>query len=297
MRRLGDSVASLARSGSQGSNMSSEGGGIPHPLHIFPAFHMPALPGAPEAHSYAVTYSFVAVGIIVLLAVIMRLTMSLAPRGVQNLIEWLVEFVDELGRGVFGEHAMRYLPLYVTIFLFILVSNLMGLFPGFMSPTSSYHTNFAIALVVFLVTQWAGIRTLGLRGYIKHFVPPDAPWWIKWTLLFWMWPMLEIASQFIRPISLTMRLFGNIYAKEMLLMMLAFLAAVFFSMHGPISTVIFGASFGVRIFIVWLGTIVSIVQAAVFTILSMVYVSMAIAHHEEDHEGGHGEGQVEGVPQ
>lgn len=269
--------------------MSAEGGGLPHPIHILPPFHMPALPGAPEAHSYAVTYSFLAMGIIVLLAVAMRLTRKASPRGVQNFVEYLVELVDDQGKAIFGETSMRYLPFFATMFLFILFSNLMGLLPGFMSPTSSYHTNFAMAIAVALVVQWAGVQTLGLKGYLKHFAPPECPWWIKWTLMFWMWPMLEIISQVVRPISLTMRLFGNIYAKEMLLMMLAFLPIAFFDTPGAISKVLSAAPFLIRIGIVWLGTLVSIVQAAVFTILAMVYVSMAIQHHEEEAEGhGHG---------
>jgi len=270
--------------------MSAEGGGLPHPLHLFPPMHIPALPGAPEAHSYAVTYSFIAMGLIILLAVIMRLTLKVAPKGVQNFFEYLVELVDDQGKAIFGEESMRYLPFFVTMFLFILFSNLMGLLPGFMSPTSSYHTNFAMAIAVAIMTQWAGIRVLGFKGYLKHFAPPDCPWWIKWPLMSWMWPMLEIISQVVRPISLTMRLFGNIYAKEMLLMMLAFLPIAFFNTPGAISKVLSAAPFLIRIGIVWLGTLVSIVQAAVFTILAMVYVAMAIQHHEETAEGhGHGE--------
>ena len=246
--------------------------------------------GAPEMHSYAVSFSFLVMGIILVFALALKLTMRLAPRGLQNAVEWLVELVEEQGKGVFGEGAMRYLPFFVTIFLFILVSNLMGLLPGFMSPTASYHTNFALALSVGIVTQWAGIRTLGFRGYLKHFTPPDCPWWIKWPLISWMWPMLELLSQFMRPISLTMRLFGNIYAKEILLIMLAFLSVTFWGMPSLIAKGLMAPiAFGVRIFIVWLGTLVSIVQASVFTILAMVYVSIAVQHHEETGEG-HGGG-------
>jgi F-type H+-transporting ATPase subunit a len=269
--------------------MSGEGGGVPESWKLLPAAHFPALPGASEAHSYFVSYTFMAMGIIILLAIIMKITLKLAPKGVQNLMEWLVELVEEQGKGIFGEGAMRYLPFFATLFLFILISNLMGLIPGFVSPTASYHTNFAMAISVAILTQWAGVRTLGLKGYLKHFVPPDCPWWIKWPLMSWMWPMLEIVSQFVRPISLTMRLFGNIYAKEMLLGMLAFLPIAFLDLDGS-TKVLSALPFALRIFIVWLGTLVSIVQASVFTILAMVYVSMAIQHHEESAEGHEGHG-------
>jgi len=272
--------------------MASEGGGLPHPFHYLPAFHIPALPGAPEAYSYAVSFSFLAMGLILFLALLTRLALNLAPGRVQNLLEWLMEIVEEQGKSIFGEHAVRFMPFYITVFLFILTSNLMGLIPGMMSPTASYHTNIAMALSVLALTQWGGVRVQGLKGYLKHFLPPPCPWWLKWTIMWWMWPLLEVLSQVIRPVSLTMRLFGNIYAKEKLLLIFAFLAVTFWGSSAlgmPLKTVLAGFSVVLRVGIILLGTLVSIVQAAVFTILAMVYVSMAVEHHEEPQtaEGGH----------
>ncbi len=267
--------------------MSGEGGGLPHVFHVLKPVHFGFFPGAPHMESYAVSYSLLAMGVILLVALVARLSLKLVPGRAQNLTEWLVDTVEDQGRSVFGENAMRYMPFYVTVFLFILTSNLMGLIPGFMSPTASYHTNFAMAISVALLTQWAGIRTLGLRGYLKHFMPPDAPWWLKWPLLSWMWPVIELMSQFIRPISLTMRLFGNIFAKEMLLLMLAFLSVTFWGSPSSIAKVLTVFPLVLRPAIIILGTLISIIQAAVFTILSMVYVAMAVAHHEEPREGAH----------
>jgi len=256
--------------------MSAEGGGLPHTFHLLPAFSL-----SPEIHSYAVSYSFLAMGLVLLAALFARITLSIAPRRVQNLLEWLIEIVEEQGRGIFGEKAARYMPFFVAVFLYILTCNLMGLIPGFMSPTASYHTNFAMAISVALLTQWAGIRIQGLKGYLKHFLPPPCPWWLMWTIMWWMWPMIHLLEQFIRPVSLTMRLFGNIYAKELLLMMLAFVSVLFLGHPQGFVKGLSVMPIMLRPAIILLGTLVSIVQAAVFTILSMVYVALAVEMHEE----------------
>ncbi|MEK7474581.1 MAG: F0F1 ATP synthase subunit A [Candidatus Coatesbacteria bacterium] len=264
--------------------MSGEGG-LPHSLHILPPLHIPAMPGAPEVDSYAASFWFLTAGIILGLSLLMRVMMAVSPGVIQNLIEWLVETVQELADSILGPAAERFMPLFIALFLFILTGNLLGLLPGCMSPTASYHTNAAMAIVVALATQYAGIRAHGLKGYLRHFMPPPCPWWLMYSLMWWMWPLIHVLEQFIRPISLTMRLFGNIFAKEILLLMLAFVAATF--MLSP-SAVIKGFSvlpFILRPAIILLGTLVSIVQAAVFTILTMVFVAMAMEGHEE----GHGE--------
>ncbi len=262
--------------------MASEGG-LPHAAHILPPVHFPALPGAPEVESYAVSYGFLCMGLVLLAAIATRLTMTVAPRGVQNLLEWLVEIVDEQARSILGEAAVRFMPLFATLFLFILTCNLIGLVPGFMSPTASYHTNLAMALIVAVVTQYAGFKAHGWRGYLKHFLPPPCPWWLMWSIMWWMWPMIHLLEQVVRPISLTMRLFGNIFAKEILLLMLAFITVTFFTGPGTFVKVLAGLPFILRPAIILLGTLVSIVQAAVFTILTMMFVSLAMEGHEEEH--------------
>lgn len=260
-------------------------GGLPHTPHILPPFHLPALPGSPEAYSYPVSFGLLAMGIILLVAVIARVAMRISPSGAQNLLEWLVEFVEEQAKAILGDAAARFMPLFATLFLFILTCNLIGLVPGCMSPTASYHTNLAMALVVALVTQYAGIKAHGLGGYLRHFMPPPCPWWLKYSLMWWMWPMIHILEQVIRPISLTMRLFGNIFAKEILLLMLAFVTATFLASPQAFVKVLSALPFVLRPAIILLGTLVSIVQAAVFTILAMVFVSLAM---EGGHEEGHG---------
>jgi len=264
--------------------MAAEGG-LPESELFLPPFHLPALPGAPAVDSYPVSYALLAMGIVLFVAIIARLAMRIAPSPFQNLLEWLVETVEEQASAILGEAAARFLPLFATLFLFILTSNLLGLFPFCMSPTASYHTNMAMALVVFGATQYAGIRAHGVLGYLKHFLPPPAPWPIRIFLLSWLWPFIHILEQFVRPVSLTMRLFGNIFAKEILLLMLAFVTVTFLTSPSAFVKALSVLPFVLRPAIILLGTLVSIVQAAVFTILSMVFVALAMegGHEEEGH--------------
>ena len=261
--------------------MAAEGG-LPESGHLFPALHLPAVPGAPAVDSLAATYGLIVMGALVGGAILVRIAMEIAPVGIQNLFEWLFETVEDLARGILGAATDRFLPFFATLFCFILGCNLIGLIPGCMSPTASYHTNLAMALAVAVMTQVAGISAHGFIGYLKHFLPPPAPILIRVLLLSWLWPFLHILEQFVRPISLTMRLFGNIFAKEILLLMLAFVAASFLGSPDTFVRSLAILPLVLRPAIILLGTLVSIVQAAVFTILSMVFVSLAM-------EGGHGE--------
>ena len=264
--------------------MAAEGG-LPEGGHLLPAIHFPALPGAPVVDSYAVSFSFLIMGLIVAVAVLSRMALHIRPEGAQNLLEWFIEMIDAQARTILGDATDRFLPLFLALFLFILGSNLVGLVPGCMSPTASYHTNFALAIVVALTAQWAGIRAHGVIGYLKHLiVPPPAPFAIRWLLLSWLWPFIHILEEIVRPVSLTMRLFGNLFAKETLLLILAFVTATFYANPSAIVRGMSAFPFFLRIGIILLGTLVSIVQAAVFTILSMVFVSLSMAGHD----GGEG---------
>ncbi len=260
--------------------------GLPHIPHLLPPVVLPAVPGAPAVESYAVSFGLLSMGLVVALAIAARLALAVWPRGAQNLLEWLVELVQEQAEGILGDRAARYMPFFAALFLFILVGNLIGLVPGCMSPTASYHTNLALALSAVLVSQYAGVREIGWRGYLAHFAPPPSPWWLKWSLLWWMWPLIHALEQVIRPVSLTVRLFGNIYAKEMLLLLLSVVAVNFLGNPQTIVKALAAVPFLLRPAIILLGTLVSIVQAAVFTILAMVYVSLATEAHEPEEAGG-----------
>jgi len=173
-------------------------------------------------------------------------------------VEWFVGFAE----GVLGKHAKRFVPMYGTFFLFILLANLSGLIPGFSPPTSNFNIAFALGVSSFLLYNYFGFAEHGV-GYLKHFLGP-IPW-----MVFLMLP-LELIDNFVRPASLALRLFGNMTGDHVVL-------GIFTDLTKVVIPVIF----------LGLGTFVSMVQAFVFTILSMVYLSLALAGHDHDHEHEH----------
>jgi len=149
----------------------------------------------------------------------------------------------------------RFLPLIGSLFFFILFSNLLSLIPGFLPPTDTLKTNLVLSLLVFLVTHIYGVRTHGFK-YFKHFLGP----WLPLAPL--MLP-IEIISHVARPVSLAMRLLGNISADHAVV--LAFFGVMPFLVPVPF---------------LLMGVFVSVVQAVVFSLLSTVYIGTAIAHEE-----------------
>ena len=176
--------------------------------------------------------------------------------GMRNLFEVLADTVLGLMAGVMGEKAAkRYLPLVGTLFMFILFSNLLGLIPGFLPPTDTLKTNLALSISVFLISHAVGVREHGLK-YFKHFLGPI--WWLAWLML-----PIEIVSHIARPVSLSMRLMGNIVGDHKLVL-------VFFG----ILPILLPLPFMV------MGVLVCVVQAVVFSLLTTVYISQAVAHEE-----------------
>jgi F-type H+-transporting ATPase subunit a len=171
----------------------------------------------------------------------------------RNLAEVLVEFITNLSESVIGHEGPRYVPLFASFFVFILGSNLIGLIPGFTPPTDNFNVTFALGVVSFVAYNSYGIREHGF-AYLKQFVGPLlalAPLMI----------IVELFSHFFRPASLAMRLYGNMFADHLLL-------GIFTDLTKLLIPVIFYL----------LGTFVSFLQALVFTLLSMVYVALAISH-------------------
>ena len=176
--------------------------------------------------------------------------------GIRNLFETLADTVLGLMAGVMGEKAAkRYLPLVGTFFLFILFSNLLGLIPGFLPPTDTLKTNLALSASVFLLTHVYGVREHGLK-YFKHFLGPV--WWLIPLML-----PIEVISHIARPVSLSMRLLGNIVADHKVVL-------VFFGIFAFILPLPF----------MLMGVLVCVVQAVVFSLLTTVYISQAVAHEE-----------------
>jgi F-type H+-transporting ATPase subunit a len=220
--------------------------------------HFP-VPGISESGQIAVSYSWLAMAILIGLSLAARFSLKkTAPTGVQNLLETVVSGLENFVVDIMGPEGRHYLSLIGSLFLFILVCNLQGLFPGFDSPTANINTTLALALFSFTATHYIGIKRHGI-GYIKHFMGP------MWGLAPLMLP-IELISHFARVMSLTFRLFGNMVAKHKLLLVLALLAPYI----APVP-------------ILGLGLLVAFVQAGVFTLLTMLYLSGSI---EEAHLGG-----------
>jgi F-type H+-transporting ATPase subunit a len=206
-----------------------------------------------------VSYAWLAMAILIGLSLAARLSLKkTAPTGVQNLLETIVSGLENFIVDIMGPEGRHYLSLIGTLFLFILVCNLEGLVPGFDSPTANINTTLALALVTFTATHYIGIKRHGF-AYVKHFMGP------MWALAPLMLP-IELISHFARVMSLTFRLFGNMVAKHKLLLVLALLAPYI----APVP-------------ILGLGLLVSFVQALVFALLTMLYLSGSV---EEAHLGG-----------
>ncbi len=215
----------------------------------------------PEIHGIPdhVTYTWLAMAILIGLSLAARFSLKkTAPTGVQNFLETIVGALEDFIVDTMGPEGRHYLSLIGSLFLFILVCNLQGLIPGLDSPTANLNTTLALALVAFAMTHYIGITRHGI-GYVKHFLGPI------WVLAPLMLP-IEVISHFARVISLSFRLFGNMIAKHKLLLVLALLAPYI----APVP-------------ILGLGLLVSFVQAGVFTLLTMLYLSGSI---EAAHIGG-----------
>jgi F-type H+-transporting ATPase subunit a len=174
----------------------------------------------------------------------------------RNFFEYIAESVYGMVEGAMGEaNAARFFPLIGALWLFILFGNLMGLIPGFISSNDTLKTNTGLAVAVFLLTHYYGVKEHGL-SYFKHFLGPSI------FLAPLMLP-IEIISHIARPVSLSVRLMGNMMADHKVVM--SFFALV------PIL---------VPLPFMLLGLLICLIQALVFTSLAMVYISMAIEHHE-----------------
>ncbi|MDD4356519.1 MAG: F0F1 ATP synthase subunit A [Smithellaceae bacterium] len=177
------------------------------------------------------------------------------PGRIQNVMEVIVDGLHTLLIDTMGEHGKKFFPLIATLGLFILISNLIGIIPGFESPTANINTNLAMALVVFFSTHVVGVITHGFK-YLKQFLGPV--WWLIPLML-----PIEIISHLSRPLSLTFRLFGNIAGEDIVLLVVLLLVPLI-----------------VPLPIMFLMIFTSVVQTLVFMLLAMMYIGGAM---EEGH--------------
>ncbi len=185
---------------------------------------------------------------------------------VRNFIEVSLEWFYNQACAIIGEkEAKRYFPVIGSLALFIFISNILGLVPGFAPPTDNWNTTFGCSIFVFLYYNYHGLRVNGL-GHIAHMANPAGMWW-GWFLAPLMFP-IELVSHFARPFSLGVRLAANMVGDHAVLA--AFLGLVPILVPLPFLA---------------LGLVVCIVQTLVFVLLTMIYIALAVedAHHDEHH--------------
>jgi F-type H+-transporting ATPase subunit a len=185
----------------------------------------------------------------------------------QQTLEVAVLAVRSMIGDIIGPHGLKYFPVVMTFAVLILVSNMLGLFPLFMSPTAAVSVTFALGLSSFLYYNWIGIKENGILGHLKHLAGPI--WWISWLIF-----PIELISNFIRPFSLGIRLFGNMFADE----------KVSHTVSGLYPSV---THWIIPVFLMPLGVFVAFIQTFVFILLSQLYLSeVSHAPHEEHAEHG-----------
>ncbi|MDP2855414.1 MAG: F0F1 ATP synthase subunit A [Smithellaceae bacterium] len=211
-----------------------------HPLYFLENPYVP----------YHVAYTWLLVTFLIAIAFLATRRLQIYPGKLQNVLEVIISGFDSLLNDVMGHNGRRYFPLIATLGIFIFLSNLMGVIPGFSSPTANINTTLALALVVFFSTHAVGIKTHGFK-YIKQFLGPV--WWLAPLML-----PIEIISHLSRPLSLSFRLFGNMKGGDLVLLVLLILVPLI-----------------VPLPIIALKLFVYLVQTLVFVLLAMMYISSA----------------------
>lgn len=232
--------------------------------------------------------------------------MELIPSGLQNLVEALLETINGMVSDIAGERGKRFFPFVATLFVFVLLSNILGLLPGFgsigmweehggervlvplfRSPSADLNTTFALALVSVVMTQVFGIAALGLFGYVGKFINlgklgqfvlaligrrprSGMAKLLAWGLVDFFVGIVELFSEMVKLITFSFRLFGNIFAGEVILIVMAYL----FAQIMPLPF------YALEIF-------VAFIQAFVFAILTLVFMSMATARHGGEEHAAH----------
>ena len=191
------------------------------------------------------------------------------PGGGQQTLEVSVLAIRNMIQDIIGPHGLKYFPVVMTFAVLILVSNLMGLFPLFMSPTAATSVTFALGISSFVYYNYIGISENGILTHLKHLAGPV--WWIA-PLIF----PIELISNFIRPFSLGIRLFGNLFADEQVMVTVSSLAPPY-TWFAPIA-------------LMPLSVFVALIQTFVFILLSQLYLSeVSHAHEEHGAHAGHDE--------
>ncbi|HEX8491589.1 MAG TPA: F0F1 ATP synthase subunit A [Pyrinomonadaceae bacterium] len=215
---------------------------------------------------YTVMFIIACIISVILILLFRRKLSEDDPGGGQQTLEVGVLSIRNMLADIIGPHGLKYFPVVATFAVLILVSNLLGFFPLFKTPTASTSVTFALGISSFLYYNYIGIKENGLFGHLKHFAGPI--WWIA-PLIF----LIEIIGNLVRPLSLGLRLFGNMFADE--------------AVSENIANLFPGkTNWIVPVFLMPLGLFVALIQTFVFTLLSMVYIS-EVSHAPHGDHGDH----------
>ena len=208
-----------------------------------------------EHHLVVVSYTWFVMAMLVLFSFLATRRMNILPGRFQNVMEVIIGGFDSLLTDTMGHEGRKFFPLIATLGLYILTSNLLGLIPGFESPTANLNTTVSMAVVVFVMTHIVGVKVHGVK-YFKQFMGPV--WWLTPLMM-----PIEIISHLSRPLSLSVRLFGNIMGEDIVLTVVLLLVPLLVPLP---------------VFVLMIFT--SCIQTLVFMLLAMMYIAGAM---EEAH--------------
>jgi F-type H+-transporting ATPase subunit a len=221
------------------------------------AVGIPADKASAQASAILSAFSLEILVVVGLIAffIVVRLTLSVEkPNPAQQIAEMLHEVIGDQAEQVIGHGYQRFQAYVTCIFLFVLLNNLIGLIPGVTAPTASIMVTLGLAVPTFLYYNFYGIKEQGAVGYLKHFAGPI--WWMAWLIF-----PIEVISDVARIMSLSVRLYANMFAGD--LVTLAFFSLI------PI---------GVPAIFLGLHVLISVIQAFVFMLLTMIYLTLAVSH-------------------
>jgi len=220
----------------------------------------PKYPATPITNPVAMEFLVVLLLTIFFIAVRSQLSVE-RPGALQHTMEGIHGFIENLAAEIIGHKSAKFVPYLTVLGMFILTCNLLGLVPGLESPTAVETVPLGAALFTWFYYHYAGLRENGVFGYLKHFIgPQDIPWWARIIVVILL-PPIEIFSHLARILSLSVRLFANMFAGEMVTL-------VFFSLFPLGLPIVFeGLHIGV-----------SFIQTYIFVLLPAVYLGEAMAH-------------------
>ena len=232
---------------------------------------IPSSPGHP-AHLEFVVSTWVVSVLLIILGSYVGTHLQSIPGRLQSALEMAVQFVDEFAVDAIGPEGSEFTPFILSLFVFILAGSVIEIVPGFSASTSSLSTTAALAIIAFIYVNYQAIRLVGIVSFLKSFAP--CPWFIMPLII-----PIEIISHLVKPLTLAVRLFGNIYGEDVMILLTS---------GWGVSTLI--ATRVIPLPVQWPVVIFSlftdILQSAVFTMLTTFYIALIVSHaHSEGHDG------------